>query len=94
MTKNSFAPDDLILVVEVISNDTEENDRETKLEIYARHRIQHYWIVENEGNLPVVHVYELDHTIRFYRHTGIYRERLTSTTPFEIDIDLTGLDRI
>src|SRR3989442_9603083 len=34
------------LVVEILSPSTSETDRHTKLEVYARHRIPYYWIVD------------------------------------------------
>lgn len=39
------APD---LVVEVLSDSTEKNDRETKFQDYAAHGVQEYWIVDPE----------------------------------------------
>ena len=39
------APD---LVVEVLSDSTEKNDRETKFQDYAAHGVQEYWIIDAE----------------------------------------------
>ena len=45
------------LVIEVLSPSTTRVDRQTKLELYARHDIPWYWIVEPDSR--VVEVYKL-----------------------------------
>lgn len=45
------------LAVEVISPSTPAIDRNTKLQLYARHRVPHYWIVDPEGR--AIDAYEL-----------------------------------
>jgi hypothetical protein len=42
---------------------------------------------------PVGGVYELDPATRSYALTGIHRDRLLAA-PFDVDIDLTAIDRI
>lgn len=42
------APD---LVVEVLSDSTEKSDRETKLQDYAAHGIEEYWIIDAEKEI-------------------------------------------
>jgi Uma2 family endonuclease len=37
------------LVVEIISPSTPTIDRRTKLQLYARHRVPHYWIVDPDA---------------------------------------------
>jgi Uma2 family endonuclease len=54
-----FAPDDLLLAVEVVSPSTKMHDRATKAAAYAAAGIPLYWRVEpDEG--PTLYVYELD----------------------------------
>ncbi|MEW2575875.1 hypothetical protein [Streptomyces syringium] len=43
---------------------------------------------------PVVQVFELDKETRQYAPTGTYRGALKLTVPFDIDIDLTEIDRM
>ena len=49
------------------------------------------WRVENEGGEPVVYTFELEPATRRYVPTGIHRNRLKVTVPFDIDVDLTEI---
>ncbi|GAA3615795.1 Uma2 family endonuclease [Kineosporia mesophila] len=93
-TRNAFAPDDAGLVVEVVSVTSEDHDRKLKALLYAASGIRNFWLVEKEDGKPVVYVHELDPATTSYRLTGVHRERLVLTEPFDIDIDLTAMDRI
>ncbi|PSJ28543.1 hypothetical protein B7P34_11800 [Streptosporangium nondiastaticum] len=86
-------PEDVILAVEVVSEDSEDRDREVKPRKYAAAGIPHFWRVEGNEGLPVVYVYELDPATRSYVPSGIFHNRLKLSVPFEIDIDLTAIDR-
>ncbi len=90
--RTCFAPQEVALAVEVVSPESAERDRGVRLREYAEAGIPHYWCVE-EGtdSLPVVHVYELDGPTRAYAPAGIFRERLTRSVPFRIDVDLHAL---
>jgi Uma2 family endonuclease len=91
--QNRLLAEDVVLAVEVVSDDTEERDREVKPLKYAKAGIPHFWRVEENGGLPVVYVYELDPAARAYVPTGIHRDELRLTVPFPIDIDLTAINR-
>ncbi|MGX1566502.1 Uma2 family endonuclease [Streptomyces sp. NPDC055506] len=91
--KTRVHPDDVILAVEIVSEDSEERDRELKPRKYAKAGIRHYWRVEEIGGLPVVYVYELDPATRAYVPNGIFHDKLELTVPFPLDIDLTAIDR-
>ncbi|MGW2638740.1 Uma2 family endonuclease [Streptomyces sp. NPDC001348] len=86
-------PEDVILAVEVVSEDSVARDRETKPRKYAAAGIRHFWRVEQEDGLPVVYVHELDPPTKTYVPTGIYHDKLKLTVPFPIDIDLTAINR-
>ncbi|GGO88772.1 Uma2 family endonuclease [Wenjunlia tyrosinilytica] len=93
--ETGYLAEDVVLVVEVVSPESEERDRDAKPRKYAAAGIQHYWRVEKgEGRLPVVYVYELDPATGAYIGTGIFHERLKLTVPFTIDIDLTEIERL
>jgi Uma2 family endonuclease len=89
-----FAPEDVVLVIEVVSPESAHRDRTVKLRKYAEAGIAHYWLVENENDLPVVHVYELDGPTRVYAPAGIHRGTVARPVPFEIAIDLKALVRL
>ncbi|WP_043469629.1 Uma2 family endonuclease [Kitasatospora sp. MBT66] len=86
-----FAPDEVSLVVEVVSPESAHRDRTVKWRKYAEAGIPHYWVVEEENDLPVVHVHELDCSTGAYVAAGIFRERLERPVPFPVDIDLDAL---
>ncbi|MFC9972885.1 Uma2 family endonuclease [Spirillospora sp. NPDC127200] len=92
--QTSFRPEDVVLAVEVVSPDSVEHDRERKPQLYAKAGIRHFWRVENMDGRPAVFVYELDPATAQYGLAGVHRDRLKLTVPFDIDIDLTEIDRL
>ncbi|MGI5378189.1 Uma2 family endonuclease [Streptomyces sp. CA-251387] len=86
-------PGDVILAIEVVSEDSVARDREAKPRKYAAAGIPHFWRVEENDGLPVVYVYELDPPTKAYVPTGIHHDKLRLTVPFPIDIDLTAINR-
>ncbi|MGY1898302.1 Uma2 family endonuclease [Nocardia gipuzkoensis] len=90
----TYRADDVILAVEVVSAESRTRDRERKPQLYARAGIAHFWRVENVDGRPVVYVYELDPATKAYALTGIHHDRLKLTVPFDMDIDLTEIDRL
>jgi Uma2 family endonuclease len=88
-----FKPEDVVLAVEVVSADSLERDREVKPRKYARAGMPHYWRVEENDGLPVVHVYEIDPATASYGLTGIHHKQLKVERPFPLEIDLTAIDR-
>jgi hypothetical protein len=85
--------DDVRLAVEVVSPDSEARDRDAKPVKYAAAGIPHFWRVENVNGEPVVYVFELEPATRTYAVTGIHHEELKVTVPFQIEIDLTAVNR-
>ena len=88
-----YRPEDVVIAVEVVSEDSEERDREVKPRKYAQAGIPHYWRVEENEGLPVVYVYELDPATKAYGPSGIFHDKLELTVPFPIEIDLTAISR-
>ncbi|WP_052864916.1 MULTISPECIES: Uma2 family endonuclease [Streptomyces] len=91
-----YEASDVVLAVEVVSPDSEARDRDSKPGKYAAAGIPHFWLVEMAGDKdhPVVHEYALDPVTKEYVPAGIHRERLKTTVPFTVDIDLTEVDRL
>ncbi|WEH35460.1 Uma2 family endonuclease [Streptomyces sp. AM 4-1-1] len=89
-----FKPEDIVLAVEVVSDDSVVRDREVKPRKYAAAGVPHFWRVEANGEgLPIVYVYELDPALMAYTPTGIHHNRLKLDVPFTIDVDLTAVNR-
>ena len=86
-----YAPEELLLVVEVFSPESAHRDRTVKLRKYAEAGIQHYWRVEEGASGSEAHVYELDGPTPSYVPTGIHRNTLKLTAPFAIALDLDNL---
>jgi len=86
-----FPVQDVLLVIEVVSAESAHRDRTVKLHKYANAGIPHYWRVEDEQGLPVVHVYELDEPAHAYAPAGIFRSLVERPVPFPVRIDLGTL---
>ncbi|CAM5608158.1 hypothetical protein SALBM311S_10452 [Streptomyces alboniger] len=88
-------PEDVILAVEVVSPDSRERDREVKPRKYAAAGVPHFWRVEQDDDkgFPVVYVYELDPATKAYALAGIFHDRLKVSVPFDVEIDLTAINR-
>jgi Uma2 family endonuclease len=93
LDRTFFTPDQVVLVVEVVSPESAHRDRTVKLRKYAEAGIPTYWRIEDEDKAPVVHTYELDEPTRSYAPTGIHRHDLRTTVPFAITLDLDALVR-
>ncbi|MFF4092522.1 Uma2 family endonuclease [Streptomyces sp. NPDC001834] len=86
---------DVLLAVEVVSPDSEARDRDTKPHTYAGAGIPNFWLVEMaENDRPVVWTYQLDPVGKKYVFTGVHHDRLKVSVPYDIDIDLTAIDRL
>ncbi|MFD1937666.1 MULTISPECIES: Uma2 family endonuclease [Nonomuraea] len=84
----SFKPDDVHLVIEVVSDESKDRDRTTKPIKYSSAGIKHFWRIEQEDGAPVVYTFELEPAMMAYVPTGIHRRRLRTNIGFDVDIDL------
>jgi len=90
--KSIYLPNEVMLVAEVISPESEEQDREDKPVMYAMMGIPTYWLIERgKDNAPIVYEH--------YLYAGVYKlmkthvGRLVTDVPFPIDIPLTAPTR-
>jgi len=65
------------LVIEVLSPSTSRIDRSIKLQLYARHRIQFYWIVDLDGRRLEAHVLTGDQ----FRMAGVLADSEQGSLP-------------
>jgi Uma2 family endonuclease len=89
-----YPADAVLLAIEVVSPDSEERDRIRKPQLYAQAGIAYFWRAEDVSGKIVVYAYELDPASRQYGLIGIFHDRVKLTVPFDIDIDLTEIDRM
>lgn len=89
LEQTTYHPQDVALVVEVVSPDSVIRDRKRKPVLYAEAGIRHFWRVENADGRAVVYVFELDPGTGQYAPTGIYHDTLDVVVPFSISLDLT-----
>jgi Uma2 family endonuclease len=94
LDQTDFRPADVVLAVEVMSPDSEVRDRERKPQLYAAAGIPHFWRVENHSGRQTIYVYELDPSAKAYTLSGIHHDRLKLTVPFDVDIDLTEIEKL
>lgn len=86
-----YLPEDVLLAVEAVSPDSEERDRDTKPRKYASAGIRYFWRVENDGGRTVGYAYERDPATGALALTGVHHDRLKTSVPFDVDIDLTAV---
>ncbi len=84
------APD---LIVEIVSETSAEQDRTTKKQIYARHGVKEYWLIDPDTE--TLEVYKLDAKARAFRHVATYQsdEVLQSSLFPKLEIPLADLWR-
>ena len=92
--QTTYAPDDVVLAVEVVSPESRDRDRERKPQLYARAGIRHYWLVENDQYKPVLQTYMLDTVSGSYGKTGMHSGTAKLTVPYPIEIDFSEIDRL
>ncbi|MFI6388451.1 Uma2 family endonuclease [Nonomuraea sp. NPDC050547] len=84
----SFKPEDVHLIVEVVSKESEERDRITKPSKYADAGIKFFWRIEEEDGAAVAYTFELEPAMKAYVPTGIHRRMLRTDIGFDVEIDL------
>ena len=85
--KSIFPPEDVLMVAEVISPESEERDREDKPIMYAAMGIPTFWLIEcGPDDAPIVHEHRLYGGAYRLMHTHI--GNLKTEVPFPIDLQL------
>lgn len=82
------APD---LIIEILSETSAEQDRTTKKQIYARHGVKEYWLIDPDHE--TVEVYKLEAKRRVFQHVATYQsdETLQSALFPHLEIRLAEL---
>jgi Uma2 family endonuclease len=90
--QSAFPAEDVTLVVEVVSPESEIRDRERKPQLYATAGIEHFWRVEDEDDHTVVYAHRLNHATKCYDLAGRHQGTLKLDAPFPVEIDLDAID--
>lgn len=77
------------LIVEVLSPGTARRDRGDKFDLYERHGVGEYWLVDPDGQYVEVYTLNAGH----YQRQGLYSpgERFPSAALGGKEVDLTGI---
>ncbi len=85
-------PENVLLLVEIVSPGSETTDRVVKADQYAKAGIAFYWRVEQATTgVPLVYTYVLDPASRVYRDGEVFTGTVKATVPFSVEIDLSTL---
>ncbi|MEU8215682.1 Uma2 family endonuclease [Micromonospora taraxaci] len=85
-----YLPDQVLLVVEIVSEGSRSIDRVLKPALYAEADIPYFWRIETEAGI-VVHTYKLDAMKQVYVEQARLTDGILVPEPWEMDIPL---DRI
>ncbi|HEV2087994.1 MAG TPA: Uma2 family endonuclease [Cryptosporangiaceae bacterium] len=85
-----YRPDEVLLVVEVVSPGSKVTDRATKPAMYAEAGIPAYWRVETDPAL-VVHTYRLDAPRGGYEAPASHGEVVAVTDPWPIALSISAI---
>jgi Uma2 family endonuclease len=88
--QTSVPASEIILAVEVVSDDSRVRDYGRKRQLYAEAGIPHYWIVDYEQATQTtrISVYERDDGTGAYVATGLFHDKVSVQVPFPISLDL------
>lgn len=94
LNQTTYMADDVVLAIEVVSPESRLRDRKRKPLLYAEAGIEHFWLVENEQQKPVLHTFMLDRDIESYVPTGIHKDIVRLDVPYPIEIDFSKIERL
>jgi Uma2 family endonuclease len=80
-------------VCEILSTDTARTDRTAKRELYARHGVRHYWIVDPEAQTVEIHRLEGKFWVVAATFGGDERVRAEPFDAIEIDLSVLWMPR-
>lgn len=88
--RNKFYAPEVVLVVEVVSPESEAMDRVMKPALYAQAGIPYHWLVEIDGGLTV-QTYRLNTEDAIYEPSGTFTDVIDIDQPWKIQIPVSGL---
>ncbi len=85
-----YAPHEVVLAVEIVSDSSVSMDRIAKPALYAAAGIAYFWRVEMADGL-VVHAYKLDPVEEVYRPAGTFIDVIDLPEPWSIELPIARL---
>ncbi|MER7439578.1 Uma2 family endonuclease [Micromonospora avicenniae] len=85
-----YRPNEVMLVVEIVSEGSRSIDRVLKPALYAEADIPYFWRIETEAGI-VVHAHKLDPSKRIYVEKARMTDGILLPEPWEIDIPLSRI---
>ena len=86
----NYAPNEVVLAVEIVSPTSQSMDRITKPALYAAAGIPHYWLIETDGDLSV-QAFTLDPGATVYRPLGTFEVEIDTDQPWSIRVPIATL---
>lgn len=94
LEQTTFARGDVFLAAEVVSPESRTRDRKRKPTLYAEAGIEHFWLVENENEKPILHSFRRNPIKPEYEKTGTFEGAFKLDSPYPIEIDFGELARM
>jgi Uma2 family endonuclease len=85
-----FAPQEVVLAVEIVSPSSQSMDRVVKPALYAKAGIPFYWMIEIDGALTV-HTYKLDFEDDVYQPSGTFTDVVKIDEPWRFEVPVAAL---
>ncbi|WBB74371.1 Uma2 family endonuclease [Micromonospora sp. WMMD1128] len=85
-----YQPNEVLLVVEIVSEGSRSIDRVLKPTVYAEADIPYFWRIETEAGIEV-HAYKLDPVKQVYVEQARMTDGILLPEPWEIDIPLARI---
>lgn len=86
-----YAPDEVLLAVEIVSSGSQAMDRILKPAVYAEAGIPYFWRIETEDGQVVVHTYKLDLGHEVYRSVGESTDLVDTPGPWPIKLPVSRI---
>ncbi|TDB72184.1 Uma2 family endonuclease [Micromonospora sp. KC721] len=87
---SQYRPNEVLLVVEIVSEGSRSIDRVLKPALYAEADIPYFWRVETEAGI-VVHAHKLDPVKQIYVEQARMTDGILLPEPWEMDIPLARI---
>jgi Uma2 family endonuclease len=88
---DSLAPDEVLLVIEVVGPGSDPTDRVVNPALYAKAGIPSFWRVDTENDEIVIEAYRLDDTGEMYVPAGRFADIVKVDRPWPIRLHVADI---